>query len=174
MKRLFSDNSKQEKSYSSKRRYLLEFTVGELVFLRVSLMKGVLWFGKRGKLAQGSLGTQGFGRDSNFQHIVWYFHRISQEFVLSFISLCFKNTFMTLHIEKDMFRFIQALNAITHEDMWLDQNLLYIELLVAIIDKKVSCLRSKDIVLVKVLWKSLCGKETTWQSKKSCGKSNQD
>ncbi|GKG37814.1 hypothetical protein Tco_0457037, partial [Tanacetum coccineum] len=39
------------KSYADKRRKLLEFTVGEYVLLKVSPWKGVVRFGKKGKLA---------------------------------------------------------------------------------------------------------------------------
>ena len=38
------------KSYVDKRRQLLEFSVGDHVFLKVSLTKGVVWLGVRGKL----------------------------------------------------------------------------------------------------------------------------
>ncbi|KAK2416439.1 hypothetical protein QL285_038834 [Trifolium repens] len=48
--RLVTAQSRQ-KSYSDRRRRPLEFTVGDHVFLRVSPMKGVLRFGKKGKLS---------------------------------------------------------------------------------------------------------------------------
>lgn len=41
----------RQKSYADKRRRPLEFEVGDLVMLKVSPMKGVRRFGKRGKLA---------------------------------------------------------------------------------------------------------------------------
>ena len=40
----------RKNSYSDKRHHPLVFIVGDHVFLRVSPMKDVLWFGKRGKL----------------------------------------------------------------------------------------------------------------------------
>ncbi|KAL5545280.1 hypothetical protein UlMin_009064 [Ulmus minor] len=40
----------RQKSYADKRRRPLEFQVGEAVFLKVAPMKGVMRFGKKGKL----------------------------------------------------------------------------------------------------------------------------
>ncbi|KAL5554408.1 hypothetical protein UlMin_041809 [Ulmus minor] len=40
----------RQKSYADRRRRPLEFQVGDLVFLKVSPFKGVIRFGKRGKL----------------------------------------------------------------------------------------------------------------------------
>ena len=41
----------RQKSYANNRRRDLEFEVGDMVFLRISPWKGVLKFGKRGKLS---------------------------------------------------------------------------------------------------------------------------
>ena len=41
----------RQKSYANNRRRDLEFEVGDMVFLRISPWKGVLRFGKRGKLS---------------------------------------------------------------------------------------------------------------------------
>ena len=46
----------QHKSYSDKRRRPLEFEVGDFVFLKVTSFKGVIRFGKRGKLNPGYVG----------------------------------------------------------------------------------------------------------------------
>ncbi|KAL5540952.1 hypothetical protein UlMin_044244 [Ulmus minor] len=40
-----------QKSYPNKQRRPLEFQVGDSVFLKVAPMKGVMWFGKKGKLS---------------------------------------------------------------------------------------------------------------------------
>ena len=49
-KRLLTAQS-QQKSYTDKRRQPLEFEVGDHVFLNVMPKRGVVRFGKRGKLA---------------------------------------------------------------------------------------------------------------------------
>ncbi|KAL5564596.1 hypothetical protein UlMin_027760 [Ulmus minor] len=46
----------RQKSYADKRRRPLEFQVGELVFLKVAPMKGVMRFGKKGKLSPRYVG----------------------------------------------------------------------------------------------------------------------
>jgi len=43
----------RQKSYADKRRKDLEFTVGDKVFLKIMAIKGVLRFGKKGKLSLG-------------------------------------------------------------------------------------------------------------------------
>ncbi|GKD28299.1 putative reverse transcriptase domain-containing protein [Tanacetum coccineum] len=45
----------RQKSYADMRRKLLEFQVGDKVMLKVSLWKGVIRFGKRGKLTHDIL-----------------------------------------------------------------------------------------------------------------------
>jgi hypothetical protein len=44
------------KTYADKRRRLLQFEVGDYVYLKVSPMKGVHWFVIRGKLAPQYVG----------------------------------------------------------------------------------------------------------------------
>ncbi|KAH9650259.1 chromo domain-containing protein [Citrus sinensis] len=46
----------RQKSYADKRRRELEFEVGDKVFIRISPWKGVLRFGKRGKLSPRYIG----------------------------------------------------------------------------------------------------------------------
>ncbi|KAL5541142.1 hypothetical protein UlMin_044374 [Ulmus minor] len=46
----------RQKSYADKRRRSLEFQVGDLVFLKVAPMKGVMRFGKKGKLSPRFIG----------------------------------------------------------------------------------------------------------------------
>ncbi|WVZ80376.1 hypothetical protein U9M48_027851 [Paspalum notatum var. saurae] len=46
----------RQKSYSDRRRRPLAFEKGDYVYLRVSPMKGVQWFGVKGKLALGYIG----------------------------------------------------------------------------------------------------------------------
>jgi hypothetical protein len=46
----------RQKSYADNQRRPLEFEVGNRVFLKVSPMKGVMWFGKKGKLNRRFVG----------------------------------------------------------------------------------------------------------------------
>ncbi|GJX34919.1 putative reverse transcriptase domain-containing protein [Tanacetum coccineum] len=54
--RLLTARSRQ-KSYADVRRKPMEFQVGDMVLLKVSPWKGVIRFGKRGKLSPGSFGA---------------------------------------------------------------------------------------------------------------------
>ena len=55
MQRLFIAQSRQ-KSYADVRRKDLEFTVGDYIWLKILSMKGVVRFGKRGKLSPRYIG----------------------------------------------------------------------------------------------------------------------
>ena len=46
----------RQKSYADPKRKDVSFSAGDLVFLKVSLMKGVMRFGKKGKLAPRYIG----------------------------------------------------------------------------------------------------------------------
>ena len=46
----------RQKSYADKRRKPIEFEVGDYVYLKVSPMKGVQWFGVKRKLAPRYVG----------------------------------------------------------------------------------------------------------------------
>ena len=46
----------RQKSYADPKRKDVSFSIGDLVFLKVSLMKGVMRFGKKGKLAPRYIG----------------------------------------------------------------------------------------------------------------------
>ena len=46
----------RQKNYADKRRKPIEFTVGEQVFLKVSPKRGIMRFGKKGKLSPRYVG----------------------------------------------------------------------------------------------------------------------
>ena len=41
----------QQKSYADNRKRTLEFDIGDQVYLKISLIKGVMRFGRKGKLS---------------------------------------------------------------------------------------------------------------------------
>ena len=51
IKRRLETAASRQKSYADPKRKDVEFQVGDYVFLKVSPMKGVMRFGKKGKLA---------------------------------------------------------------------------------------------------------------------------
>ena len=56
MKERMSAAQSRQKSYADNRRRPLEFDVGERMFLKVSPIRGVMWFGKKGKLSPRFVG----------------------------------------------------------------------------------------------------------------------
>ena len=61
----------QQKSYADNRRRDLEFEVGNKVFLKLSPCKGVLRFGRKGKLSQGILDLTRSWKELDQQLINW-------------------------------------------------------------------------------------------------------
>ena len=56
IKRRLETAASRQKSYTDSKRRDVEFQVGDYVFLKVSPMKGVMRFGKKGKLAPRYIG----------------------------------------------------------------------------------------------------------------------
>ncbi|XP_048229059.1 uncharacterized protein LOC125369832 [Ricinus communis] len=142
----------RQKSYADPKRKHVEFSVGEYVFLKVSPMRGVLWFGKKGKLAPryvgpfeiiGRIGDVAYKLDlpPNFSHVHPVFH----------ISMLRKYISDPSHV-------LQPQNVGVGED------LTYEEQPVRIVDTQVRQLRSKIIPMVKVLWRNLLSEECTWET----------
>ncbi|XP_075080049.1 uncharacterized protein LOC142165382 [Nicotiana tabacum] len=148
--RLLATQSRQ-KSYADKRRRDLVFTIGDKVFLRVSPMKGVMRFGKRGKLSPRFIGPYEI---LDRVGAVAYCLALPPE--LSFIHLVFHVSMLRKFISDSS----QVLEAPT---IPLDKKLSYEEEPMAIVDRQVRKLRSKEIVLVKVLWRNHTVEEATWE-----------
>ncbi|XP_017970439.1 PREDICTED: uncharacterized protein LOC108660691 [Theobroma cacao] len=55
-------------------------------------------------------------------------------------------------------------NVIRYENIQLQDDLIYEEQPVAILDKQVKKLRSKDVALVKVLWRNHISEKVTWEA----------
>ncbi|GKE42170.1 putative reverse transcriptase domain-containing protein [Tanacetum coccineum] len=139
----------RQKSYADNRRKPLEFKVGDRVMLKVSPWKGVVYFGKKGKLASRYVGP--------FEILerigpVAYRLRLSEElsglhdtFYVSNIKKCLANP--SLHV---------SLNEIK-----VGKTLRFVEELVEIMDREITSLKHSKISLVKVRWNSKRGPEFT-------------
>ena len=66
----------RQKSYTDRWRRSLEFEVGDHVFLKVMPKRGVVRFGKRGKLSQRYIGPSRFSRRWAQSRISWHYHRV--------------------------------------------------------------------------------------------------
>ncbi|KAJ9541386.1 hypothetical protein OSB04_027892 [Centaurea solstitialis] len=141
----------RQKSYAVKRRSDLEFQVGDRVLLKVSPWKGVIRFRKRGKLGPRYIGPftilARVGKVAYRLELPAILGQIHSTFHVSQLRKCLADE--TAHIPLD--------------DIQVDESLNYVERPVAVLDRKVRRLRSKEIGIVKVQWQHRKGSEWTWE-----------
>ncbi|GJU91819.1 putative reverse transcriptase domain-containing protein [Tanacetum coccineum] len=141
----------RQKSYADKRRKPLEFEVGDRVLLKVSPWKGVVRFGKKGKLAPRYVGP--------FEIIervgpVAYRLKLPQE--LS----CVHDTFHVSNLKKCL---AEPDVQVPLDEIEVDENLRFVEEPLEIVERDVKKLKRRRIPLVKVRWNSRQGAEYTWE-----------
>ncbi|GJS03095.1 putative reverse transcriptase domain-containing protein [Tanacetum coccineum] len=141
----------RQKSYDDNRRKPLEFEVGDRVMLKVSPWKGVIRFGKKGKLAPRYVGPFEILERIG---LVAYRLRLPEElsgvhdmFHVSNLKKCLADA--SLHVPLD--------------EIKVDKTLRFVEEPVEIMDREVKSLKRSKIALVKVRWNSKRGPEFTWE-----------
>ncbi|GJS26581.1 putative reverse transcriptase domain-containing protein [Tanacetum coccineum] len=132
----------RQKSYADNRRKPLEFQVGDHVMLKVSLRKGVVRFGKKGKLAPRFVGP--------FEILerigpVAYRLRLPEE--LSSVH----DTFHVSNLKKCL---ADANLHVPLEEIKVDKTLRFVEEPLEIMDREVKTLKHRKIPIVKVRWNS--------------------
>ncbi|GJS86909.1 reverse transcriptase domain-containing protein [Tanacetum coccineum] len=132
----------RQKSYADKRRKPLEFKVGDRVLLKVSPWKGVVRFGKKGKLAPRYVGP--------FKIVervgpVAYRLKLPQE--LS----CVHDTFHVSNLKKCL---AKPDVQVPLDEIEIDENLRFVEEPIEIVERDVKKLKRRRIPLVKVRWNS--------------------
>ena len=140
-KRLQIAQSRQKSYYDNSRREV-EFEVGNMVFLKVALMKGVMKFGKKGKLSPRFVGP--------FE-ILKRIGKVAYELALPTTLARVHNVFHVSMLRKYIPDPSCVLN---YEPLKIKDNLTYEEVPIQILDYKDQLLRTKTISLVKVLWKN--------------------
>ncbi|GKB30771.1 hypothetical protein Tco_0870172 [Tanacetum coccineum] len=141
----------RQKSYTDLKRKLMKFQVKDMVMLKVSPWKGVVCFGKRGKLTPRYVGP--FKVMEKFRSIA-YKLELPQE--LSRVH----NTFHKPNLKKC---YSDEPLAVPLEGLHVDDKLRFVEELVEIIDQEVKQLKQSRIQIVKVRWNSRRGPEFTWE-----------
>ncbi|KAJ4718964.1 Retrotransposon protein, putative, Ty3-gypsy subclass [Melia azedarach] len=141
----------RQKSYADKRRRNLEFAVGDYVFLRVSPWKGILRFGKRGKLSPRYMGPFKI-----IERIGEVAYRLALPPELSRIHDVFHVSMLKKYISDPS-------HILDSQPAQLEENLTYEEEAVQILDSREQQLRNKTISLVKVLWRNHNVEEATWE-----------
>ena len=149
-KRMKTAQSRQ-KSYADRRRRPLEFQVGDLVFLKVAPMKGVMRFGKKGKLSPRYIGP--------FE-ILERVGKVAYKLALPSELAAVHNVFHVSMLRK----YVSDLShVLVSEPIEVREDLTYQEQPVQILDRKDKALRNKVIPLVKVLWRNHKVEEATWE-----------
>lgn len=142
----------RQKKYADRRRIDLSFEIGDRVFLKISPWKGVLRFGKKGKLSPRYIGPyEILGKVG----VVAY--RIALPPELQRIHNVFHVSCLRKYIPDES-------HILKSQPVELREDLTYEEQPIQIIDRKEKVLRNKIIPLVKVLWRNQRITEATWET----------
>nr|GEY47009.1 putative reverse transcriptase domain-containing protein [Tanacetum cinerariifolium] len=148
-----------QKSYVNVRRKPLEFQVGDKVMLKVSPWKGVIHFGKRGKLNRRYI--RPFKIIAKVGTIAYRLELLEQ---LSRVH----STFHVSNLRKCL---AYEPLAIPLDEIQIDEELYFIKEPVKIMDREVNHLKQSRISIVKVCWNSRRDPEFTWERKDQMKKS---
>ncbi|GJS84563.1 putative reverse transcriptase domain-containing protein [Tanacetum coccineum] len=148
--RLLAAHSRQ-KSYADLRRKPLEFEVGDKVMLKVSPWKGVVRFGKRGKLSPHYIGA--------FK-ILSRVGPVAYKLDLSRELQGIHNTFHVSNLKKCL---LDEDLIIPLDEVRINEKLHFIKEPIEIMDREVKQLKQSRIPIVKVRWNSSRGPEYTWE-----------
>ncbi|GJS43004.1 putative reverse transcriptase domain-containing protein [Tanacetum coccineum] len=141
----------RQKSYADKRRKPLEFQVGDRVLLKVSPWKGVVRFGKKGKLAPRYVGPL---------EIVECVGPVAYRLKLPQELSCVHDTFHVSNLKKCL---AEPDVQVPLDEIEIDENLRFVEEPIEIVERDVKKLKRRRIPLVKVRWNSRQGAEYTWE-----------
>nr|GEX38339.1 putative reverse transcriptase domain-containing protein [Tanacetum cinerariifolium] len=141
----------RQKSYADVRHKTLEFQVGDRVMLKVSPWKGVVRFGKRGKLNPiyirpfkmlAKVGTVAYRLKLPEQ-----LSRVHSTFHVSNLKKCLSDEPL----------------AILLDEVHIDDKLCFVEEPVELMDSEVKRLKQSRIPIIKVRWNSRRGPEFAWE-----------
>ena len=142
----------RQKSYADNQMRPLKFEVGDQVFLKVSPLRGVMRFGKKGKLSPR------FNRPFEItQRMGKLAYRIA-------LPPDLVRTHDVFHVSM-LRKYIANPDVIVeYEPLEIQEGLTYMEEPVKIVDKKDQVLRTKTIPIVKVLWRNHGVEEASWEA----------
>ncbi|GKB54116.1 putative reverse transcriptase domain-containing protein [Tanacetum coccineum] len=141
----------RQKSYADLKRKLMEFQVGDKVMLKVSPWKGVVRFGKQGKLNPRYVGPfkvlKKVGAIAYKLELPQELSRVHNTFHVSNLKKCYSDDPLVVPLE----------------GLQVDDKLHFVEEPVEIMDREVKQLRRSRVPIVKVRWNSRRGPEFTWE-----------
>ncbi|GKF43343.1 hypothetical protein Tco_0129895 [Tanacetum coccineum] len=145
----------RQKSYADRKRKPMEFEVGDRVMLKVSPRKGVVWFGKRGKLNPRYVGPfkvlAKVGKVAYRLELPQELSRVHHTFHVSNLKKCYADEPLVMPLE----------------GIHVDDKLQFVEEPVEIMEREIKRLKRSRIPLVKVRWNSRRGPEFTWEREDS-------
>ncbi|KAI5344802.1 hypothetical protein L3X38_012679 [Prunus dulcis] len=141
----------RQKSYANNRRKYIQFEVGDWVFLKLSPWKGVVRFGKRGKLSPRYIGPYEI-----IEHVGPVDYRLALPADLAQLHDVFHIFMLRKYISDPS-------HVLEEQLVELEDDFTYVEQPVQILDWKTQALQSREIPLVKVLWRSHNVEEATWE-----------
>ncbi|KAK6124790.1 hypothetical protein DH2020_041480 [Rehmannia glutinosa] len=141
----------RQKSYADRRRKDLQFEVLDKVFLKVAPLKGMVRFGKKGKLRPRYIGPFEI-----LDRIGDVAYRLALPPELAAVHNVFHISMLRKYISDPS-------HIINHEELDVSNNLAYEESPVAILGKKVHKLRNREVPLVLVQWSRHGREEATWE-----------
>ncbi|GJV29456.1 putative reverse transcriptase domain-containing protein [Tanacetum coccineum] len=141
----------RQKSYADLKRKPMEFQVGDKVMLKVSPWKGVVRFGKRGKLNPRYVGPfkvlEKVGSVAYKLELPQELSRVHNTFHVSNLKKCYADEPL----------------AVPLDGLHFDDKLQFVEEPVEIMDREVKRLKRSRILIIKVRWNSRRGPEFTWE-----------
>ncbi|GJV62680.1 putative reverse transcriptase domain-containing protein, partial [Tanacetum coccineum] len=141
----------RQKSYANLKRKSMEFQLEDKVMLKVSPWKGVVRFGKRGKLNPRYVGPfkvlEKVGEVAYKLELPEELSRVHNTFHVSNLKKC--------HADEPL--------AVPLDGLHLDDKLHFVEEPLEIVGREVKRLKRSRIPLVKVRWNSKRGPEFTWE-----------
>ncbi|XP_055829654.1 uncharacterized protein LOC129898957, partial [Solanum dulcamara] len=141
----------RQKSYADRRVRPLEFMVGDCVWLKISPMKGVMRFGKKGKLSPRFVGPFEILR-----RVGGVAYKLALPPKLSAVHPVFHVSILRKYIPDES-------HVISYDAVELSPDLTYEEEPTVILDRRLRRLRTKEVASVKVQWQHRPAEEATWE-----------
>nr|GEY76653.1 putative reverse transcriptase domain-containing protein [Tanacetum cinerariifolium] len=141
----------QKQSYANIRRKPLEFQVRDRVMLKVAPRKGVIRYGKRGKLNPRYIRPfktiERIGPVAYKLELPEELSNVHNTFHVSNLKKCLSDEFLVIPMK----------------ELQLDEKLNFVEEPIEIMNREVKKLRQSRIPIIKVQWNSRRGPKFTWE-----------
>ncbi|GKD56826.1 hypothetical protein Tco_1290213 [Tanacetum coccineum] len=141
----------RQKCYANIRRKPMVFLVGDKVMLKVSPWKGVVHFGKRGKLNPRYVGPfkviERVGTVAYKLELPQQLSRVHNTFHVSNLKKCLSDESLVIPLE----------------ELRVDDKLHFVEEPVEVMDREIKQLKRSRIPIIKVRWNSKRGPKFTWE-----------